>query len=95
MNPVVAEPRSAPSSGDPRSDAFVRLNSFLLRTHITSLISALAEDGWLEVSEKERLCHRAREDAGSNAISFLRTYMRFMETGDVHAFVAALRVHLG
>lgn len=81
----------APSQADARATSFVRLNSFLLRTHVTSLVSALAEDGWLEGWEKERLCSQAREDSPAWAQSFFRVYMRFMETEDVPAFVASLR----
>lgn len=76
---------------NPRVASFVRLNSFLLRTHVTSLVSALAEDGWVEAWEKERLCRRAREDSQSWAISFLGLYTRFVETGDVQNFVAGLK----
>lgn len=88
--PIFNEAR--PTS-NPRVASFVRLNGFLLRTHITSLISALAEDGWLEVWEKERLCSHARESDGSHAWAqtFLKMYTRFMETDDVPAFVAGLR----
>lgn len=80
-----------PSQVDARSGSFVRLNNFLLRTHVTSLVSALAEDGWLEVWEKERLCSQARDDSPAWAQSFLGGYTRFMETEDVPAFVASLR----
>eukprot|EP00929_Paragymnodinium_shiwhaense_P091630 TRINITY_DN51537_c0_g1_i1.p1 TRINITY_DN51537_c0_g1~~TRINITY_DN51537_c0_g1_i1.p1 ORF type:complete len:371 (+),score=48.96 TRINITY_DN51537_c0_g1_i1:88-1200(+) len=83
--------RPAGVAACPRSASFVRLNSFLLRTHITSLISALSEDGWFEAWEKERLCRQAREDSHPWASSFLRIYSRFVETEDVHAFVADLR----
>lgn len=76
---------------DPRQASFVRLNSFLLRTHITSLVSALAEDGWLEAWEKEHLCRQARDDSGPWALVFLRAYVRLMEKDDVHGFVASLR----
>lgn len=80
-----------PSQADARATSFVRLNSFLLRTHVTSLVSALAEDGWLEGWEKERLCSQAREDSPAWAQAFFRGYMRFMETEDVPSFVASLR----
>jgi len=80
-----------PAQADARAASFVRLNSFLLRTHVTSLVSALAEDGWLEGWEKERLCSQAREDSPAWAQAFFRGYMRFMETEDVPAFVASLR----
>jgi len=76
---------------DARAASFVRLNSFLFRTHVTSLVSALAEDGWLEMWEKERLCSQAREDSRAWAQAFFRAYMRFMEMEDVPAFVASLR----
>eukprot|EP00933_Yihiella_yeosuensis_P021124 TRINITY_DN16800_c0_g2_i1.p1 TRINITY_DN16800_c0_g2~~TRINITY_DN16800_c0_g2_i1.p1 ORF type:complete len:411 (+),score=65.32 TRINITY_DN16800_c0_g2_i1:46-1278(+) len=81
------------TSGNPRVASFVRLNGFLLRTHITSLISALAEDGWLETWEKERLCNHARDSDGSSpwARIFLRIYTQFMETNDVAGFVTGLR----
>jgi len=87
--------QAAPSS-NPRVASFVRLNGFLIRTHITSLISALAEDGWLEAWEKEKLCGLARESDSSNpwAQTFLRIYMRFMETDDVATFVAALKAQI-
>lgn len=81
----------SPLGAGARSSSFLRLNSFLLKTHVTSLISALAEDGWLEMWEKDQLCHRAREDLSSWAAGFLRIYMRFLETQDVHSFVASLR----
>eukprot|EP00928_Gymnodinium_smaydae_P001120 TRINITY_DN10407_c0_g1_i2.p1 TRINITY_DN10407_c0_g1~~TRINITY_DN10407_c0_g1_i2.p1 ORF type:complete len:411 (+),score=72.73 TRINITY_DN10407_c0_g1_i2:205-1437(+) len=81
-----------------REASFLRLNAFLLRTHITSLLSALAEDGWLEAWEKERLCRYARDDGGQDnkpwALAFLRAYARFTETGDVQAFVADLRAQV-
>jgi len=83
---------SAPS--DPRAASFVRLNNFLLRTHITSLVSALAEDGWLEPWEKERLCSQAREDSQAWTQGFFRIYMRFLETEDVNVFVASLRAQI-
>jgi len=76
---------------DARAASFVRLNSFLFRTHVTSLVSALAEDGWLEAWEKERLCSQAREDSPAWAQAFFRSYMRFMDTEDVPSFVASLR----
>jgi len=85
---------SAHGQSHPRSASFVRLNTFLLRTHITSLVSALAEDGWLEVWEKERLCRQAREDSQPWVMSFLRVYSRFLETDDVQVFVADLRAHI-
>jgi len=66
----------------------------LLRTHITSLVSALAEDGWLEAWEKEQLCHQAREGTQPWALAFLQVYMRFMEMDDVPMFVAGLRAQL-
>lgn len=81
----------APTAADPRQASFVRLNSFLLRTHITSLVSALAEDGWLESWEKERLCRQARDDSGTWTLVFLRAYTRFMEKDDVQGFVVSLR----
>lgn len=85
----------APQAPNPRVSSFVRLNGFLLRTHITSLIAALMEDGWLEAWEKERLCGQLREaDAQPWAMSFLRIYMRFMETDDVPSFVAGLRAQI-
>lgn len=80
-----------PVQADARATSFVRLNNFLLRTHVTSLVSALAEDGWLEAWEKERLCAQAREDSPAWAQAFFRGYMRFMESEDVPAFVASLR----
>lgn len=83
-----------PAQADARAGSFVRLNNFLLRTHVTSLVSALAEDGWLEVWEKERLCSQAREDSPAWAQSFFRGYTRFLETEDVPAFVASLRSHI-
>ncbi|CAJ1360395.1 unnamed protein product [Effrenium voratum] len=79
---------------NPRAASFQRLNGFLLRTHMTSLLSALAEDGWLEAWEKERLCCRAREPDSKWAQTFLRIYMRFMETDDVASFVAALKAQI-
>merc|ERR1712232_753286 len=84
----------AGNGASPRVASFVRLNSFLLRTHITSLVSALAEDGWLEIWEKERLCRYAREDAQPWALAFLRIYSRFMENDDVQSFVADLRAQV-
>lgn len=80
-----------PLQADARAASFVRLNSFLLRTHVTSLVSALAEDGWLEVWEKDRLCNQAREDSPSWSQAFFRSYMRFLDTEDVPNFVASLR----
>lgn len=76
---------------DARAASFVRLNSFLLRTHVTSLVSALAEDGWLETWEKESLCRQAREDSSAWTQTFFRSYMRFLETEDVPTFIASLR----
>lgn len=85
-------PGRAPSQADARAASFVRLNSFLLRTHVTSLVSALAEDGWLEAWEKDRLCGQAREESPTAWLqAFFRSYMRFMETEDVPTFVASLR----
>jgi len=90
------EAMQATPSSNPRVASFVRLNGFLIRTHITSLISALAEDGWLEAWEKEKLCSLARESDSSNpwAQTFLRIYMRFMETDDVATFVASLKAQI-
>lgn len=82
------------STGNPRIASFLRLNGFLLRTHITSLISALAEDGWLQAWEKDQLCSVARNSDSLGAQKFLRTYMRFMETDDVPMFVAALKAQI-
>lgn len=80
---------------NPRVTSFIKLNSFLLRTHITSLISALAEDGWLEMWEKERLCSKTREaNSAAWSRSFLRHYVRFVESDDVSTFVAGLRAQL-
>jgi len=59
-----------------------------------SLIAALVEDGWLEVWEKERLCLAAREDSQRWAVSFLKMYSLFVETGDVQNFVASLRAEV-
>lgn len=80
--------------GGARVASFVRLNGFLLRTHITSLLSALAEDGWLEAWEKERLCSSARDAESRWAQSFLQIYMRFVETDDVATFVAGLKAQV-
>jgi len=91
QEPIAA---TVPGGGDPRARSFVRLNGFLLRTHITSLVSALAEDGWLEAWEKEQLCHQAREGTQQWALAFLQAYMRFMEMDDVPMFVAGLRAQL-
>jgi hypothetical protein len=55
------------------------------------LVSALAEDGWLEAWEKDQLCIQAREDSPAWVQAFFRSYMRFMETEDVPAFIASLR----
>lgn len=84
-------PAKLPAQADARAASFVRLNSFLVRTHVTSLVSALAEDGWLDSWEKERLCSQAREDSRAWAQAFFRSYTRFMETEDVPTFVASLR----
>lgn len=89
--PSPARLGKGPAAVDPRNASFVRLNTFLLRTHITSLISALAEDGWLESWEKERLCRQARDDSGTWTLVFLRSYTRFMEKDDVQGFVESLR----
>lgn len=86
-----ADALGKPQQPDARSASFVRLNSFLLRTHVTSLVSALAEDGWLEIWEKERLCCQAREDSLSWMQAFFRSYTRLIETEDVKTFVAGLR----
>merc|ERR1712054_489827 len=84
----VATPLPAPKVPDGAAAAsFVRLNTFLLRTHITSIVSALAEGGWLEVWEKDRICRFARDDTSAAAQSFLKVYARFMETHDVLGFV--------
>jgi len=90
----VSKATVAAGTGNPRIASFLRLNGFLLRTHITSLISALAEDGWLQTWEKERLCSVARNADSLGAQKFLRTYMRFMETDDVPMFVAALKAQI-
>merc|ERR1719247_1690883 len=81
----------SPAQADARAASFVRLNNFLLRTHVTSLVSALSEDGWLEIWEKERLCCQAREDSLSWMQAFFRSYTRLIETEDVKTFVAGLR----
>lgn len=78
---------------DPRAESFLRLNGFLWRTHLTCLVSALSEDGWLETWERESLCDLARGGSPPPQ-SFMRIYMRFMETDDVHNFVAALRAQI-
>eukprot|EP00927_Polykrikos_kofoidii_P085778 TRINITY_DN9415_c0_g2_i1.p1 TRINITY_DN9415_c0_g2~~TRINITY_DN9415_c0_g2_i1.p1 ORF type:complete len:624 (-),score=59.32 TRINITY_DN9415_c0_g2_i1:123-1922(-) len=80
--------------GGARTASFLRLNIFLLRTHITSLISALTEDGWLEAWEKDRLCRLAKQDSPTWASTFLRVYTSFMETEDVPSFVSNLRNHI-
>jgi len=80
-----------PSAPDPRITSFVRLNSFLLRTHVTSLVAALAEDGWLETWEKDKLCMQSRDASSPWSVAFLKTYSRFVETEDLHAFLAGLR----
>lgn len=79
--------------------AFVRLNGFLLRTHATSLVSALGEDGWLEGWERERLLRRIRaEDSCSDSRqwsqTFLQIYKTFVETEDVAGFVAGIQARL-
>lgn len=79
---------------DLRAGSFVRLNSFLWRTHLTCLVSALAEDGWLETWERDQLCDQARNDSVTWSIAFMRNYMRFMESEDVQSFVLGLRAQI-
>lgn len=81
-------------SGDSRAASFMRLNRFLLKTHITSLLAALAEDGWIQQREKEMLSCKAREDSRPWTSSFVRVYMRFLETENVQFFVNDLRALL-
>lgn len=76
---------------DARTSSFMRLNSFLLRTHVTSLVAALAEDGWIQLWEKDKLCAQSREATPSWCLSFLQRYSHLVETEDVQAFVAGLR----
>lgn len=85
---------------DPRAAAFVRLNGFLLRTHITSLVSALSEDGWLQAGDRERLLRRVRsEDSGKDAQrrwsqEFMQIYQDFIETENVNDFVIRIQAQL-
>lgn len=81
----------------PRGDrevAFLQLNSFLLRSHAKSLVSALTMEGWLEAWEGERLRHRFSDEAPEIAKGFVSTYLRFVETEDVPDFVRRLRLTL-
>mmetsp|Transcript_65621 Transcript_65621/g.137161 ORF Transcript_65621/g.137161 Transcript_65621/m.137161 type:complete len:334 (+) Transcript_65621:354-1355(+) len=82
------------STAGSRSAAFSRLHDFLLRTHISSLLSALAEDGWLLPRERDVLNSRAREESRVWSGSFNRAYIRFLETDNVQVFVSDLRVLL-
>lgn len=85
----------APLPGqDTKTASFVRLNNFLLRTHITSIVSALAEDGWIEAWEKERICRCARENTSSTALAFIPIYGHFVETSDVPTFARALKANI-
>lgn len=88
----IARPKD--KTEDPRTTSFLRLNNFLLRTHITSLVSALAEDGWLEAHEREQLIRVARDDASPSFSAFLRIYSLFVETDDVMSFVAGLKAQI-
>jgi hypothetical protein len=86
---------AAPPQGqDTKTASFVRLNNFLLRTHITSIVSALAEDGWIEAWEKERICRCTRENISSTALAFIPIYAQFVETNDVPAFVRGLKANI-
>lgn len=92
---IFTPPAGPPKGGqDTRISSFVRLNNFLLRTHITSIVSALAEDGWIEAWEKERICRCTRESTSSTAQAFVRVYGHFVETSDVPAFVRALKANI-
>ena len=44
-------PRPVEEKTDVRVHSFLRLNEFLLRSHLTSLITSLADDGWITRSE--------------------------------------------
>lgn len=79
--------RLAQDSIKPQSTSFVRLNAFLLRSHITSVVSALAEDAWIDASERDAFCRRF--SSWPNA--FLNAYTRFIQTTDVGGFVSELR----
>lgn len=74
-------------SVNPRCASFVRLNAFLLRSHTTSVISGLAEDGWIDASERNAFCQRF----SSWPSTFLQAYARFVQRTDVGEFVADLR----
>lgn len=92
------ENEDAPAPGgatSPRAASFIRLNDFLLRTHVNSLLCALAEAGHIEPWEKERMCRIARSgESRSRMPGLLKAYAQFVETSDLTAFVTALRALL-
>merc|ERR1712232_1125922 len=46
-----------------KAAAFARLNHFLLKTHVLSLVTALKEDGFLSPAEKVAACHQLESKA--------------------------------
>jgi len=75
--------------------AFVRLNQFLLKAHLASLLSAMREEGFLELWEKERICGRMHGE-GSDATlkELVKIYSAFVESTDVSRFIGDLRSFL-
>lgn len=78
-----------------KETAFVRLNQFLLKAHLASLLSAMREEGFLELWEKERICGRMHGE-GSDATmkELVKIYSAFVESADVSQFIGDLRSFL-
>eukprot|EP00397_Hematodinium_sp_SG-2012_P030135 GEMP01031895.1.p1 GENE.GEMP01031895.1~~GEMP01031895.1.p1 ORF type:complete len:308 (+),score=41.97 GEMP01031895.1:40-924(+) len=87
---------SIPASQNTKELAFVRLNHFLLRAHLTSLLSAMLEEGFMEKWEKENLCEKMQcpERGEQTMKELVKIYSAFVDAADLPSFVNELRAFL-
>lgn len=73
---------------------FIRYNSFLLRSHLTSLFTMLFDDGWISQQERTSLNDLARCDNRELLGHVTERYAQFVHSHDVSEFVTNLRAVL-
>ena len=88
--PILASARLPPTTS--RDSSFDRLNAILLKSHFSSLFSAMSDEGFLESTIRTSLTTiMARPDwAVARLPSWMRLYTQYVESRNLNRFVEAL-----
>lgn len=93
--PLIEPGRVAKGGAKGRDESeFIRYNSFLLRSHLTSLFTMLFDDGWISQQERNSLNDLARCDNHELLGHVTHQYAQFVQSHDVGEFVTNLRAVL-